>query len=108
MMRGGKRMQDLAYPNTVTIDGTEFRSSRKAGANTVMVPYTEEPNISIGDIIYQKSGQSEIVLKVIDLDFQPGGTLKIGTTHPHLLTLFVENTSSSQHKTHQKIQPLIT
>lgn len=92
-------MQDLAYPNIITINGVEFRSIRKAGSNNVKVPYTEEPNISIGDLIYQKSGQNEIILKVIDLDFQPGGTLNVGTNHPNLLNLSVENITSAEHKT---------
>ncbi|VEA69048.1 Uncharacterised protein [Serratia plymuthica] len=92
-------MQDLAYPNTVTIDGIEYRSNRKAGSNIVMIPYSEEPNVGIGDLVYQKAGKNEIILKVIDLDFQPGGTLNVGTPHPNLLNLSVENISSSEHKT---------
>lgn len=89
----------LAYPEFVCIDGNEYEASRDISKGRVLVPYTETPDVGIGDLITQKSGKREIHLKVLDTQFLEGCTGLIGTKHPHLLTLSVENTISEQHKT---------
>ena len=63
----------------------------------VLIPYSDEPDIGIGDIIAQKSGKREIHLKVLDASFLDGGSLKVGTKHPNMLTLKVENTTALPH-----------
>jgi hypothetical protein len=87
----------LAYPETVTIAGIEYKGKRDMSKGKVLIPYTEEPDIGIGDVIVQKSGNREILLKVTDCSFVDGGSLNVGTKHPHMLTLKVQNTSAQPH-----------
>ncbi|HBY6669565.1 TPA: hypothetical protein MI496_23335 [Klebsiella pneumoniae] len=88
----------MAYPEKFTIAGTEYKGRRNSTEKKVLIPYTKEPDISIGDEITQKLGKGEISLKVLDMSFLPGGTLNVGTNHPHMLTLKVENLTANEHK----------
>lgn len=90
----------LTYPETLTISGKQYKAQRDMSKGQVLIPYTEEPDVGIGDVITQKSGKRDIHLKVIDVSFLEGGTLGVGTNHPHMLTLKVENTTSQPHVTH--------
>lgn len=87
----------LAYPDTFTIADIEHKGKRDMSKGELRIPYTDEPNVSIGDVIYQKSGKQEISLKIIDLSFLEGGSLNVGTRHPNMLTLKVQNTTSQPH-----------
>lgn len=87
----------LAYPEMIYIDGVEHKGKRNMSKGQLIIPYSNEPDVGIGDIIVQKSGKREINLKVIDASFLEGGTLKVGTKHPHMLTLKVENTTAQAH-----------
>lgn len=87
-----------AYPDVVFIEGNEHKAHRDISKGRVLVPYSEIPDVGIGDVITQKSGKREIHLKVLDVQFLEGGTLNVGTNHPNMLTLCVENTASQQHK----------
>lgn len=87
----------MAYPDTFLISGLEYKGKRNQVNKTVKIPFTEEPNVNIGDNITQKIGASEITLKVIDISILPDGTRKIGTNHPNMLTLHIENLTSNQH-----------
>ena len=89
----------LAYPETLSIAGTEYKGQRNMSKGQVLVPYTDEPDVGIGDVVTQKSGKREIHLKVIDASFLEGGSLGVGTKHPHMLTLKVENTTAEPHVT---------
>lgn len=89
----------LAYPDTLTIKGTEYKAQRNISKGQVLVPYTDEPDVGIGDIITQRAGKREIHLTVIDASFAEGGSLGVGTIHPHMLTLKVENTTAQPHVT---------
>ncbi|EGR4214507.1 TPA: hypothetical protein JG812_000113 [Vibrio parahaemolyticus] len=86
----------LAFPDVTFIDGVEYKTHRSN--NKVLVPYTETPDIGIGDVITQKSGKREIRLKVLDTQFLEDVGLDVGTNHPHLLTLKVENMTSKEHQ----------
>lgn len=90
---------DMAYPDIFLISGEEFKGSRSTGKNQVDIPFTEEPKIELGDTLIQKVGNREFSLKVVDFSISKNGTLNIGTTHPHLLTLSVDNISSNTHRT---------
>lgn len=90
--------EKLAYPNTVIINGEEYKASRNTSKGSVKVPYNEAPDIGIGDTIIEKSGNREIHLRVLDLKFLPGGTLHAGTNHPNLLTLDVHNITAEPHQ----------
>lgn len=92
---------ELAYPEIVYIDGQEYKAKRDMNKGTVAIPYINEPDVGIGDEIAQKSGKRKISLKVIDASFLKGSTLDIGTKHPHVVKLKVENISSQEHKTPQ-------
>lgn len=92
-------LNKLAYPEVLTIAGVEHKGKRNMSKGQVLIPYTEEPDVGIGDVITQKSGKREIHLKVIDASFLEGGTLGVGTKHPHMLTLKVENTTAQPHVT---------
>ncbi|MFP5497081.1 MAG: hypothetical protein ACLGJE_13155 [Gammaproteobacteria bacterium] len=87
----------LAYPDKIVIADTEFEAQRNLSKGSIIVPYTEEPDIGIGDFVIQKVGRREVVLKVLDVQFMPGGTLGVGTRHPNLLTLKVENMTAKPH-----------
>jgi len=87
----------LTYPETIYVDGTEHKGQRDMSKGEVLIPYSNEPDVGIGDIISQKSGKREINLKVIDASFLEGGSLGIATKHPHMLTLKVENTTAQAH-----------
>jgi hypothetical protein len=87
----------LAYPEIIYIDGIEYKGTRDMAKGEVKIPYTDEPDVGIGDIISQKSGRREINLKVIDASFRAGATLNVGTKHPNLLILKVENTTAQVH-----------
>ncbi|PRB77552.1 hypothetical protein [Pseudomonas sp. MYb185] len=89
----------LAYPEKIIIAGSEFSGQRDMSKGTILVPYTDEPDVGIGDIITQKTGKREVELKVIDAQFQPGGTLGVGTKHNNLLKLKVENFMTQPHTT---------
>lgn len=94
----------MAYPEKFTISGVEYKGRRNSDKKKVLIPYTEEPEISIGDEITQKLGNSEVFLKILDMSLLPGGTLNVGTNHPHMLTLDVENLTSNEHKPKQTSQ----
>lgn len=87
----------LAYPEVIIIASVEYKAQRNISEEQVLIPYTEEPDVGIGDVIAQKSGKREIFLKVIDLSFVEGGSLNVGTKHPHMLTLKVQNTTAQPH-----------
>lgn len=87
----------LAYPEIVTINGIEYKGQRSMSKGQVSIPYSEEPDVGIGDVIVQKSGKREIHLKVLDASFLEDGSLHVGTKHPHMLTLKVENTTAQPH-----------
>ncbi|MCU5776339.1 hypothetical protein N5923_02350 [Erwiniaceae bacterium BAC15a-03b] len=88
----------MAYPDLFTISGIEHKGRRDSAKKKVMIPYTEEPDINIGDELTQKIGKNHIILKVLDISFLAGGSLNVGTKHPHMLTLDVENLASNEHK----------
>ena len=94
---------ELAYPEIIYIEGQEYKAQRDMSKGTVSIPYTNEPDVGIGDVITQKSGKREISLKVIDASFLKSGTLNVGTKHPHVVTLKVENTTAKAHK--DPVQP---
>lgn len=85
----------LAYPEKIYINGVEHKGQRDMSKGQLIIPYSSEPDVGIGDIIVQKSGKREINLKVIDASFLEGGSLNV--THPHMLTLKVENTTAQDH-----------
>lgn len=89
---------ELAYPEIIYINGEEHNAFRDMNKHSVSIPYTNEPDVGIGDVIKQKSGGREILLKVLDASFLKNGTLEIGTKHPHLVTLKVENLTAQEHK----------
>ncbi|ENZ7698694.1 TPA: hypothetical protein L9979_000754, partial [Klebsiella pneumoniae] len=47
---------DMAYPDIFLISGEEFKGSRNTGKNQVDIPFTDEPQIELGDILIQKIG----------------------------------------------------
>lgn len=87
----------LAYPDNFVIDGVEYKGKREAGKKKILIPYSDEPSIKIGDLIIQKSGKNDINLKVLDVSFLEDGSLKVGTKHPHMLTLQIDNLTSGEH-----------
>jgi len=39
----------MAYPDIFLISGEEFKGSRNTGKNQVDIPFTDEPQIELGD-----------------------------------------------------------
>jgi len=86
-----------AWPDRVTIDGTVFKARVDSGDGLISLPCATEPQVSVGDVITQTVGRRENSLEVLEVDFQPNGSLGIGTVHRHLLVLTVEPTTSQAH-----------
>ena len=84
----------LAYPEIITIDGIEYNGKRNMSKGQVLIPYTDAPNVGFGDVIAQKTDKRDIHLKVTDASFIEGGSLGVGTDHPHMLALKVANTTA--------------
>ncbi|MDQ1091196.1 hypothetical protein QE400_000609 [Xanthomonas sacchari] len=88
----------LAYPDVFDISGSQYKGQRDRKKSEVLIPYTDAPHVQIGDVIIQKTGPNVLRLKVVDLEFLEGGSLGVGTNHPHMLTLNVENLTANSHK----------
>jgi len=84
-------INELAYPEVIIIDNIEYKGNRDIKTNTIKIPYTEEPDVGKDDIIKIKVGKREHQYKVSDCKFMKNATLQIGTNHPHILTLNVED-----------------
>lgn len=89
----------LAYPEVVIINGVEHNANRDTSKGKMSIPYTDEPDVGIGDVIVQKAGKREIHLKVTDVQFLDGGSQGVGTDHPNMLTLNVQNTTAEPYLT---------
>lgn len=89
----------LAYPDVFEISGSQYKGQRNRQKSEVSIPYTDTPEVQIGDVFSQKVGANVLQLKVIDLEFLEGGSLGVGTSHPHILTLNVENLTAASHRT---------
>lgn len=87
---------EMAYPDTVIIGSEIFQANRKR--NELFIPYTDLPQIKIGDTIRQPIGSSDVSLKIIDLSIRPGSTMQIGTKHPNLIIAKIENITAASHK----------
>lgn len=85
----------LVYQDTIIINGIEYKGSRNIKTGEINIPYTEELDIGINDIIKVILGKRENQYKVIDCKFIKKGTLNIGTKHPNLLTLIVKDISEN-------------
>ncbi|ENY9450402.1 TPA: hypothetical protein O8U57_001481 [Enterobacter asburiae] len=92
----------MIYPDTFIIEGEIFKGKRNSQKKQVLIPYTNEPEVIIGQHIIQSVGKNEIKLKVLDMKMVQGGTLKRGTKHPHMLTLSIENMTENEHKSPTK------
>lgn len=92
----------MIYPDNFIINGEMFRGKRNAQKSQVLIPYTSEPEITIGQQIIQSVGKNEIKLKILDMKMLPGGTLRQGTKHPNMLTLTIENVTENEHKSMPK------
>ncbi len=79
----------MAYPTIMIIKKVEHKGRRDSGK--IMIPYSQTPDLKIGDDIIEKSGNYRNSFEVIDLNFMPGGTLGVGTKYPDLLTATVES-----------------
>lgn len=88
-----------AYPDTFEIRGASYKGQRNRKTSEVLIPYTNAPHVDIGDLISQRTSTSTIEFKVVDLEFLEGASLDVGTVHPHMLTLSVENITSAAHRT---------
>ncbi len=62
---------DMAYPDIFLISGEEFKGSRNTGKNQVDIPFTDEPQIELGDILIQKIGSRELRKVRISRSFLP-------------------------------------
>jgi GNAT superfamily N-acetyltransferase len=84
----------LTYPEIIIIDGVEHNGKRTMSKGQILIPYTDAPKVSVGDVIVMKSDKKDVYLKVTDTSFNEDGSFGVGTDHPHLLALKVANTST--------------
>jgi hypothetical protein len=87
----------MAYPDIFMIGGAEHKGQRDRKKGEVLIPYTKPPTVQIGDRIVQRNGPNTVELQVLDVDYLEGGSLGVGTNHPHMLTLSVKNLTSAAH-----------
>ena len=88
------RSDKLTYPEIIIIDGIEHNGKRNMSEGQVLIPYTDTPNVCVGDVIVKKSDKRDTYLKVTGTSFIEYGSFGVGTDHPHLLALKVANTSA--------------
>ncbi len=86
--------EEMAWPNFYQVAGDRMRGRRSR--REIMIPYTTLPQIEIGDSFYEETGGRTIEFKAIDLQCIEGGTLNIGTKHPHILKLEVRNVTAEK------------
>ena len=86
---------EAAYPDDFDIAGVVYKGSRDRKKGEVQIPYTDPPLVRIGDVITQRNGPNEYQLKVMDADYQKDSSLEIGTEHPHILSLSVQNLATA-------------
>lgn len=91
-------ISDMVYQDTFSIAGKPHKGMRDRKKSEVLIPYTDAPAIAIGDTIIEQSGPNSIELQVMDVNYQPGGSLNVGTRHPHMLTLSVRNNTAAKHQ----------
>ena len=84
----------LTYPEIIIIDGIEHNGKRNMSKGQILIPYSDAPNVCVGDVIVMKSDKRDVYLKVTDTSFIEDGSFGVGTDHPHLLALKVANTSA--------------
>lgn len=82
---------EIAYPDDFMLGGKSLKGSRNRKTGEVHIPYTNEPVVRVGDVIVQRNGPNEHRLEVTDVDYQLHSSLEIGTQHPHILALTVQN-----------------
>jgi GNAT superfamily N-acetyltransferase len=82
------------YPEIILIDGIEHNGKRNMSKGQILIPYTDAPNVRVGDVIVKTSGKKDEHFKVTNTSFIEDGSFGIGTDHPHLLALKVVNTSA--------------
>jgi len=87
----------VEYPDTFIIAGLKLKGKRNAVRNKLEVPYSVAPDVGVGDVIAQKSGTREILLKVMNISFHTVSMFDAGTKHPYLLSLNVENMTAQEH-----------
>ena len=54
----------LAYPEKLTISGIEYKGQRNMSKGQVLVPYTDEPDVGIGDVILKNLVIVRYILKL--------------------------------------------
>ena len=86
---------EAAYPDDFEIAGAVYKGSRDRKKGEVQIPYTDPPIVKIGDVIVQRNGPNEYQLKVLDADYMKDSSLEIGTNHPHILSLSVQNLATA-------------
>ncbi len=91
----------MAYPDDFEIAGAVYKGQRDKRKGEVLIPYSEAPTVNVGDTIVQKNGPNVFKLLVTDADYLQESTLGIGTKHPHMLTLTVQNLASEAVKPKQ-------
>ena len=89
---------EMAYPDDFEIAGVVHKGQRDRRKGEVLVPYSDPPPVKVGDTIVQKNGPNLFKLLVTDADYLKNSTLEIGTRHPHMLTLTVQNLASEAAK----------
>lgn len=89
---------EMSYPDTIAINDCIYRAKRDISKSIIMIPYTQPPEIEIGDIIVQKTSTADISLRVLDISMMPGGTLNIGTPHANLLKAKIENMTAEKYR----------
>ena len=95
-------MDKFSYPEIIMIDGIEHKGKRKLSTGQLLIPYTQKPRVGVGDVITHKSGKRDNLLKVMEVSFAEGGSLGVGTDHPHLLTIKAVNTAAQPTKAKKK------
>ena len=88
------KIDKLTYPEIISINGIEYSGKRNMSKGQILIPYTDAPNVGVGDLVVKKTDKRDVYFKVTGTSFIEDGSFGVGTDHPHLLALKVVNTSA--------------
>lgn len=86
------------YPDILVIAGTNYKAQHSTVTGAVLLPYKDEPDVKVGDVITKKTDDKEVSLKVLEASFRRIGTFSSATKNPHMLTMKVEVSAEAPHK----------
>ena len=58
------KIDKLTYPEIISINGIEYSGKRNMSKGQILIPYTDAPNVGVGDVIVKKTDKRDVYFKV--------------------------------------------